>query len=99
MAEKLKNTAQGGQDQFGTHSEFEKEVRKGGGVPQLLIKELEGSFDSLDNASTMEKETDLVKSYATLTTSNATLTATIVGLQKQLGTIGRSKKNPNPYPH
>ena len=42
MAEKLKKTAQVGQDQFGAHNEFEKEVRKGEGVPQLLIKELDG---------------------------------------------------------
>ena len=88
------NTDQGGQDQFGAHGAFEKEGKKGGGVPHLSIKELNGYFDSLDNSTTTEKETltELVKSNETLTTSNATLTATIAGLQNQLGTIGRGKK-------
>ena len=85
------NTAQGGQEKFGAHGAFEKESAKGGGVPQFSIDELGGYFHSLDNAATTEKETlaELVKINATLTTSNATLTATTVGLHKQLDTIGR----------
>ena len=85
------NTAQGGQDQFGAHGTFEKEGTKGGGIPQLLIKELDRYFQSLANASTTEKETlaELGDSNATLTTSNATLTATIAELQKQLEAIER----------
>ena len=33
MADKLKKTAHGGQDQFGAHGAFKKEGAKGGGVP------------------------------------------------------------------
>ena len=91
MAEKVKKTAQGGQDQFGAHGAFKKEGAKGVGVPQLSIEALDGYFDSLANAATTEKEKlpELVKSNATLTTINTTLTASIAGFQKQLGTIGR----------
>ena len=99
MAEKVKKTAQGGQDQFGAHGAFKKEGAKGVGVPQLSIEALDGYFDSLANAATTEKEKlpELVKSNATLTTSNTTLTASIAGFQKQLGTIGRGT-NPRKDP-
>ena len=91
MAQKVKKTTQGKQDQFGAHGAFEKEGSKGGGLPQLLIKELDGYFHSLANAATTEKETlaELVKSNEIITTSSATLTATIAELQKQLEAIGR----------
>ena len=95
----MKNTAQSGQDQFGAHGAFEKKRGKGGGVPKFLIEDLKGYFDSLANAATTEKQTlaELVKSNATLTTRNATLTPSIVELQKKLGTIGRgtnTRKDP-----
>ena len=65
----------------------------------MLIEELDGYFHSLENAATTEKETltELVKINATITTRNATLTATIAGLQKKLDTIGRGT-NPRRYP-
>ena len=65
----------------------------------MLIEELDGYFHSLENAATTEKETltELVKINATITTRNATLTATIAGLQKKLDTIGRGT-NPRKDP-
>ena len=94
----MKNTAQSGQDQFGAHGAFEKKRGKGGGVPKFLIEDLKGYFDSLANAATTEKQTlaELVKSNATLTTRNATLTATIAGLQQQFHTIERGTNGTNP---
>ena len=94
MAEKVKKTAQGGQDKFGAHGAFKKNGRKGGGVPQFSIEELDRYFHSFSNVATTENEilARLVKIIATLTTSNAILTATISELQKQLEAIGRSKK-------
>ena len=79
MAKKVKNTAQGGQDHFGEHGAFDKETAQEGELPQLSVKELDGYFSSLANAATTEKDilAALVKSNATLTTRNDSLTATI----------------------
>ena len=64
-----------------------------GGIPQFSIEELKGYHKSLANSTTTEKQilTELVKSNATLATSTESLTATIAGLQNQLGTISRGK--------
>ena len=42
MAEKVKNTAQGGQDHFGAHGSFDKETDPEGELPQLSVAELDG---------------------------------------------------------
>ena len=91
MAEKVKKTSQGGQDQFGAHGAFEKEGAQGGGLPQLSTKNIDGYFRSLANSATTEKYTlaALVKNNATLITRNANLTATVADLQRQLEAIGR----------
>ena len=69
-------------------------AEKGGGVPQFSIEELDRYFHSFSNVATTENEilARLVKIIATLTTSNAILTAAISELQKQLEAIGRGKK-------
>ena len=89
MAEKVKKTAQGGQDHFGAHGAFDKETAQEVGMPQLYTPELDGYFSSLANAATTEKYilAALVKSNATLTTSNAYITTTIADLQRKLATI------------
>ena len=91
MEDKVKQTAQGRQDQFGAHGAFEKEGTEGVGVLQLSTKELDRYFCSLVNAVTTDKDTlvALVNSNATLATSNATLTDTVADLQNQLESIGR----------
>ena len=63
-------------------------------MPQLSVADLDGYFSSLANAATTEKDilAALVKSNSTLTTSNASLIATVANLQKQLANIG---KNPH----
>ena len=94
MAEIVKKTAQGGQDHFGAHGAFDKEITQEVGIPQLRTKDLDGFFSSLANVATTEKDilAALVKSNSTLTTSNASLTATIADLQRQLASIGKSTK-------
>ena len=56
-------------------------------MPQLSVAELDGYFSSLENASTTEKDilAALVKS-----TSNASSTATVANLLKQLANIGKT---------
>ena len=92
MDEKVKNTAQGGQDHFGAHGDFDKVPGPEGGIPQLSVAELDWYFSSLANAATTEKYilAALVKNNATLVTSNASLTATVANLQKQLANIGKT---------
>ena len=62
------------------------------------MEEIKFYFDSLAISATTEKQTlaELVKSNATLTTRNATLTATIAGLQQQFHTTERGTKGTNP---
>ena len=98
MAKKVKKTAQGRQDHFGEHGAFDKETAQEGEFLQLSVAELDGCFSSLANAATTEKYilAALVKSNETLTTSNASLTATISDLQRQLATTG--KNNPQREP-
>ena len=98
MAKKFKKTSKVGQDHFGAHVAFDKETAQEGGILQLSTAELDGYFSSLANAATTEKDilAALAKSTATLTTSNASLTATISDLQRQLSTIG--KNNPRREP-
>ena len=64
----------------------------------LSTVELDGYFSSLANAAKTEKDilAALVKSNATLTTSNPSLTSTIADFQRQLSTIG--KNNPRREP-
>ena len=82
MSEKVKKAAQGGQDHFGAHGAFDKVPGPEGEMPQLSVAELDGYFISLANAATTEKGilAALVKSNTTLTTSNASLIATIANL-------------------
>ena len=84
MDEKVKNTAQGGQDHFGAHGDFDKVPGPEGEMPQLSVAELDGYFRSLANSATTEKDSlaALVKSNETLTTSNASLTTILANLQK-----------------
>ena len=90
----VKKTAQGGQDQFGAHGAFDKEIMQERGIPQLSTEDIDGYFISLANAATTEKDilAALVKISATLTNSNASLTETIADLQIQLAAIGKSTK-------
>ena len=90
--QKVKKTAQGGQDHFGAHGDFDKETTQEGELPQMSVTDLDGCFSSLDNAATTEKDilAALVKSNAALATSNASLTATIADLKKQLATIRKT---------
>ena len=94
MDKKVKKTAQGVQDHFEAHGAFDKETAQEEEFPQLSVTELGGYFSSLANAATTEKDIldALVKSNATLATSNASLTATISDLQKQLVTIGKTPR-------
>ena len=84
MSEKVKNTAQGRQDHFGAHGAFDKVHGPEEEIPQLSVADLDGYFISLANSANTEKDilSALVKSNATLTTRNASLTATIENLQK-----------------
>ena len=84
MAEKFKKTAQGEQYHFGAHGAFNKVPGPEGEMPQLSVAELDGYFSSLANADKTEKYifAALVKINATLTTSNASLTATVANLHK-----------------
>ena len=93
MDKKVMKTAQGRQDHFGAHGTFDKETAQEGELPQLSVAELDGYFSSLANATTTEKDilAALVISNPTLTTSNASLTATITDLHRQLSTIGKKK--------
>ena len=97
MAKKVKKTDQGGHDHFQGHGAFDKAPSPEGEILQLPVAELDAYFSSLANAATTGKEilAALVKSNATLTISNASLTATIDDLQKQLANIG---KNPRREP-
>ena len=52
MPKKVKKTAQGGQDHFGTNGAFDKVPGTEGEMPQLSIAELDGYFSSLANADT-----------------------------------------------
>ena len=60
----------------------------------MSTEELDGYFRSLANAARTEKDilAVLVKSNATLTTSNTYLTANIADLQRLLTSIGKSTK-------
>ena len=84
MANKIKKAAKGGQDRFGAHGAFDKVPTPEApeALPQLSVEELDGYFHSLANAATTEKDilAALVKSNATLASSNATLTATVENL-------------------
>ena len=82
MDKKVMKTAQGRQDHFGAHGDFDKETAQEGELPQLSVSELDRYFRSLANAATTEKYilAALVKINATLTTSNASLTATVANL-------------------
>ena len=84
MNEKVKKTAQGRQDHFGAHGDFDKETAQEGELPQLSVSELDRYFRSLANAATTEKYilAALVKSNVALIISNASLTATIADLKK-----------------
>ena len=94
MSEKIRKTSQGGQDHFGPHGALDKEITQEGGILQLSTEEIYGYFSSLANTATTEKDilTTLVKSNVTLTISNASLTATIADMQRQLVSIGKSTK-------
>ena len=94
MAEKVKKTAQGGQDHFEAHGAFDKIPGPEGEMLQLSIAELDGYFSSLANAATTEKciLAALVRINATLATSNASLTATVANLQKQFENIGKTSR-------
>ena len=61
-------------------------------MPQLSVEELDSYFSSLENSATTEKDilAALVRINATLATSNASLTATVSNLQKQLANIGNT---------
>ena len=73
MADKVKKSAQGGQDHFGSHGAFGKvlDPEEPEAMPQLSVEELDGYFSSLANAATTEKDilAAMVISNATLTTS------------------------------
>ena len=97
IAEKFEKTAQGGQDHFGTNGAFDKETSQEGEIIPLSVAELDGYFRSLANEATIEKDilAALVKSNATLTTSNASLTATIENLQKKMAIEKPPCREPN----
>ena len=54
MAEKVKNTAQGGQDHFGAHGAFDKVPGPEEEMPQLSVAYLDGYFSLLTNSATTE---------------------------------------------
>ena len=82
MADKFKKSAQGGQDHFGAHGAFDKVPGPEEEMPQLSVAEIDGYFSSLENASSTEKDilAALVRGNVTITTSNASLTATVANL-------------------
>ena len=98
MADKVKKAAKSRQDHFGDHGAFDKVLTPESpeALPQLSVEELDGYFSSLANAVTTEKDIldSLVRSNATLTTSNAALMATVVNLQKQLTNLGKTPPPP-----
>ena len=98
MADKVKKATKGGQDHFGAHGAFDKVPNPEApeALPQLSVEELDGYFSSLANAATTEKDflAALVRINATLTTSNATLTATVANLQNSWQTWGKPQPPP-----
>ena len=98
MANKVKKSAKGGQDHFGSHGAFDKVINAEGpeALTQLSLEELNEYFSSLANEAITEKDilSVLVRSNDTLTTSNASLTPIVSNLQKQLANMGKT-----PTPH
>ena len=82
MVDKVKKSDQGGKYHFWAHGAFDKVPGQEEAMPQLSVEELDGYFSSLVNAATAEKDilAALVKSNATLTTSNVSLKATVANL-------------------
>ena len=98
MADKVKKAANGRQDHFGAHGDFDKipTPEAPESLPQLSVEEVDCYFNSVANAATTEKDilAALVKINTTLTSSNSALMATVENLQKQLANLGKTQTPP-----